>query len=154
MQEYSAYCKKKWCTAGGKDPLFGRVDGFQIGPTFARKKAPLGVQHDIRTVALHEVWLEVVSGFAASGTSQHQDVVVHACFPAVGICAVVLGEHNGALVCFTGVVFGEIVHVRVFSLVDVRSLGLARRLHVLFGIYRLVMMRSAKPASMASSASK
>ena len=27
------YCKKKWCTAGGKDPLFGRVDGFQIGPS-------------------------------------------------------------------------------------------------------------------------
>ena len=26
------YCKGKWCTAGGKDPLFGRVDGFQIDP--------------------------------------------------------------------------------------------------------------------------
>ena len=24
--------RKKWRTAGGKDPLFGRVDGFQIGP--------------------------------------------------------------------------------------------------------------------------
>ena len=24
--------RKKWCPAGGKDPLFGRVDGFQIGP--------------------------------------------------------------------------------------------------------------------------
>ena len=23
---------KKWCPAGGKDPLFGRVDGFQIDP--------------------------------------------------------------------------------------------------------------------------
>ena len=32
LQEYSAYCKKKWCPAGGKDPLFGRVDGFQIDP--------------------------------------------------------------------------------------------------------------------------
>ena len=32
MQEYSAYCKKKWCPAGGKDPLIGRVDGFQIDP--------------------------------------------------------------------------------------------------------------------------
>ena len=27
------YCKEKWRTAGGKDPLFGRVDGFQIGPS-------------------------------------------------------------------------------------------------------------------------
>jgi len=26
------YCKGKWCTAGGKDPLFGHVDGFQIDP--------------------------------------------------------------------------------------------------------------------------
>ena len=28
------YYKGKWCTAGGKDPLFGRVDGFQIDPKF------------------------------------------------------------------------------------------------------------------------
>jgi len=34
FQEYSAYCKKKWCPAGGKDPLFGRVDGFQIDPKY------------------------------------------------------------------------------------------------------------------------
>ena len=26
------YCKEKWRTAGGKDPLFGHVDGFQIDP--------------------------------------------------------------------------------------------------------------------------
>ena len=26
------YYKGKWCTAGGKDPLFGHVDGFQIDP--------------------------------------------------------------------------------------------------------------------------
>ena len=26
------YCKEKWRTAGGKDPLLGRVDGFQIDP--------------------------------------------------------------------------------------------------------------------------
>ncbi len=26
------YYKGKWCTADGKDPLFGRVDGFQIDP--------------------------------------------------------------------------------------------------------------------------
>ena len=31
-QEYFVYYKGKWCTAGGKDPLFGLVDGFQIGP--------------------------------------------------------------------------------------------------------------------------
>ena len=31
-REYFVYCKGKWCTAGGKDPLFGRVDGFQIDP--------------------------------------------------------------------------------------------------------------------------
>ena len=31
-QEYFVYYKGKWCTAGGKDPLFGHVDGFQIGP--------------------------------------------------------------------------------------------------------------------------
>ena len=26
------YYKGKWCTASGKDPLFGHVDGFQIDP--------------------------------------------------------------------------------------------------------------------------
>ena len=26
------YYKGQWCTAGGKDPLFGHVDGFQIDP--------------------------------------------------------------------------------------------------------------------------
>jgi hypothetical protein len=31
------YCKGKWCTAGGKDPLFGRVDGFQIDPKIFKK---------------------------------------------------------------------------------------------------------------------
>ena len=31
-REYFVYCKEKWRTAGGKDPLFGRVDGFQIDP--------------------------------------------------------------------------------------------------------------------------
>ena len=31
-QEYFVYCKGKWRTAGGKDPLFGHVDGFQIDP--------------------------------------------------------------------------------------------------------------------------
>ena len=31
-QEYFVYYKGKWCTAGGKDPLFGHVDGFQIDP--------------------------------------------------------------------------------------------------------------------------
>ena len=33
LQEYFVYCKKKWRTADGKDPLFGRVDGFQIDPS-------------------------------------------------------------------------------------------------------------------------
>mgnify|MGYP001663730275 FL=1 len=28
------YYKGKWCTAGGKDPLFGHVDGFQIDPNY------------------------------------------------------------------------------------------------------------------------
>ena len=31
------YYKGKWCTAGGKDPLFGHVDGFQIGPKIFKK---------------------------------------------------------------------------------------------------------------------
>ena len=31
-QEYFVYYKGKWCTAGGKGPLFGHVDGFQIDP--------------------------------------------------------------------------------------------------------------------------
>ena len=31
-QEYFVYCKGKWFTAGGKDPLFGRVYGSQIDP--------------------------------------------------------------------------------------------------------------------------
>ncbi len=34
-QEYFVYYKGKWCTAGGKGPLFGHVDGFQIGPNTA-----------------------------------------------------------------------------------------------------------------------
>ena len=29
------YCKEKWRTAGGKDPLFGHVDGFRIGPKYS-----------------------------------------------------------------------------------------------------------------------
>ena len=36
------YCKGKWCTADGKDPLFGRVAGFQIGPNTAAS-APTAV---------------------------------------------------------------------------------------------------------------
>ena len=32
------YYKGKWCTAGGKDPLFGHVDGFQIDPNFNAEK--------------------------------------------------------------------------------------------------------------------
>ena len=31
------YCKEKWRTAGGKDPLFGQVDGFQIDPKIFKK---------------------------------------------------------------------------------------------------------------------
>ena len=31
-QEYLLYFKGKWRGAGQKDPLIGRVDGFQIGP--------------------------------------------------------------------------------------------------------------------------
>ena len=41
-QEYFVYYKGKWCTAGGKDPLFGHVDGFQIGPNTAAS-APTAV---------------------------------------------------------------------------------------------------------------
>ena len=29
------YCKEKWRTAGGKDPLFGHVDGFRIDPKYS-----------------------------------------------------------------------------------------------------------------------
>ena len=32
-QEYFVYCKEKWCGIAEKGPLFGRVDGFQIGPS-------------------------------------------------------------------------------------------------------------------------
>ena len=39
------YCKGKWCTAGGKDPLFGRVDGFQIDPKIFLKIL-IGVQYE------------------------------------------------------------------------------------------------------------
>ena len=35
-QEYFVYYKGKWCTAGGKDLLFGHVDGFQIDPNKIR----------------------------------------------------------------------------------------------------------------------
>ena len=31
------YYKGKWCTTGGKDPLFGHVDGFQIDPKIFKK---------------------------------------------------------------------------------------------------------------------
>ena len=31
--EYFAYCKEKWCTAGGKGSLFGRVGGFIKSPS-------------------------------------------------------------------------------------------------------------------------
>ena len=36
-QEYFVYYKGKWCTAGGKGPLFGHVDGFQIDPKILKK---------------------------------------------------------------------------------------------------------------------
>ena len=36
------YCKGKWCTADGKDPLFGRVDGFQIDPKICYRFFPQG----------------------------------------------------------------------------------------------------------------
>ena len=36
-QEYFVYYKGKWCTAGGKDPLFGHVDGFQIDLKILKK---------------------------------------------------------------------------------------------------------------------
>ena len=39
------YCKEKWRTAGGKDPLFGHVDGFQIGPKIFFKIL-IGVQYE------------------------------------------------------------------------------------------------------------
>ena len=42
-QEYFVYYKGKWCTAGGKDPLFGHVDGFQIDPKKGRH--PRGQEH-------------------------------------------------------------------------------------------------------------
>ena len=38
------YYKGKWCTAGGKDPLFGHVDGFQIDPK-SFLKILIEVQH-------------------------------------------------------------------------------------------------------------
>ena len=31
-REYFVYCKEKWRTAGGKDPLLGHVDGFRRDP--------------------------------------------------------------------------------------------------------------------------
>ena len=39
-QEYFVYCKEKWRTADGKDPLFGHVDGFQIDPKKPRREKP------------------------------------------------------------------------------------------------------------------
>ena len=62
------YCKGKWCTADGKDPLFGRVDGFQIDPKIFKKDFnqeivsdrqvlnPLALfQHDRTNDALDEI---------------------------------------------------------------------------------------------------
>ena len=55
------YCKGKWCTAGGKGPLFGHVDGFQIGPSQEivsdrQVLNPLALfQHDRTNDALDEV---------------------------------------------------------------------------------------------------
>ena len=44
-QEYFVYYKGKWCTAGGKDPLFGHVDGFQIGPNILKRKCSASVDY-------------------------------------------------------------------------------------------------------------
>ena len=53
------YYKGKWCTAGGKDPLFGHVDGFQIDHNlFSRlgkqirrlKKSVPGMAHSLHLV--------------------------------------------------------------------------------------------------------
>ncbi len=44
------YYKGKWCTAGGKDPLFGHVDGFQIDPKIFKKgfNCPKGKEFSIK----------------------------------------------------------------------------------------------------------
>ena len=47
------YYKGKWCTAGGKDPLFGHVDGFQIDPNNYGGKDMM-----YRTELLEEITIE------------------------------------------------------------------------------------------------
>ena len=52
------YCKKKWRTADGKDPLFGRVDGFQIDPN----KTETAQQMLRRSACPHREDMEGVKG--------------------------------------------------------------------------------------------
>ena len=62
------YYKGKWCTAGGKGPLFGHVDGFQIGPNQSFL-CPLthGVQAGGVAVDIVEIGQHGVDGRAAHG---------------------------------------------------------------------------------------
>ena len=60
------YYKGKWCTAGGKDPLFGHVDGFQIGPNMISenklfllemtKTATVQLTESVRTMAVFTIY--------------------------------------------------------------------------------------------------
>ncbi len=50
------YYKEKWCTAGGKDPLFGHVDGFQIDPKIFRKDFNQEIVSDIKCAPFFDGW--------------------------------------------------------------------------------------------------
>ena len=67
------YYKGKWCTAGGKDPLFGHVDGFQIDPKTVRRTVCCG---SVAAAALSSPKTEIIRTCLSPRTgSDHSSLV-------------------------------------------------------------------------------
>ena len=49
------YCKEKWRTAGGKDPLLGRVDGFQIEPNIGNYSSDILTKNSLAILSLNPI---------------------------------------------------------------------------------------------------
>ena len=57
------------------------------------KNGSLGIGNDIRTVALHKIWLDEKAGLAAAGAAHHQNIFVSGRSGILG--AIVHGEVFG-----------------------------------------------------------
>ena len=93
------YCKEKWCTAGGKGPLFGRVDGFQIGPRYRKGDSDAQWKKEliclIREIGFPpEKWFRFTSYHHNGGNSTRKKLVclLLALVIAVSVCAAAFAD--------------------------------------------------------------